>query len=100
MPSNGAGVNLDNAVPPVRITFYDNASADLQNDGLGNNKYDHHKIWACMGRVGVNGVMRAGFIEEGNNFTGAPAGHIEPNVLGVYAGANSWNGLLPYNPLG
>jgi len=100
MASNGPGVNLDASVPPVRITFYDTAHADAQDDGLGNFDYDYHKIWACMGRVGSNAVMRVGFVEEGNPFTGAAAGWIEPNAGGVFGGVNQWNALTAYDPLG
>jgi len=98
--SLGAGVNLDASVPAQRITFYDDTHADAQDDGLSNFEYDLHKIWACMGRAGVNGVTRRGLIEEGDPDNGWQAGHIEPNVGGVYAGTDYWNNLATYCPVG
>jgi hypothetical protein len=100
MASNGLGVNLDASVPPQRITAYDDTHADAQDDGYGNREYDIHKVWACMGRVGTNGVMRAGLVEEGDPFNGWAAGHIEENAGGAYLNLERWNSLLPYNPLG
>ena len=100
MASNGAGVNLDASVPAVRFTWHNENHADAQDDGLGDYEYDLHKVWSCMGRAGVNGVMRAGFVEEGDPYNGWPAGWIEENAGGVYSTFNRWDSLVGYNPLG
>lgn len=65
----GAGVTCD-ANPPTRIMFYEDYTApDNQDDGT-KYQYDYDKVWATMDRVGSNGVMRTGFVEEGD-----PIGH-------------------------
>lgn len=99
MASNGNGVNLDASVPPLRITCHQESHADCQSDGL-NTAYNLNKIWACMGRAGVNGVMRGGLVEYGDPFTPAPAGWIEPVAGGAFGGANLWDTVTAYNPLG
>lgn len=100
MSAIGAGVTLDAATPPLRIAFYDETHADAQNDGNGNYEYNYNKIWACMGRNGVNGVLRAGFVEIGDVYNNAPAGWIEQFTGGVWGGVNSWNSNTVYNPTG
>lgn len=100
MASLGAGVNLDAAVPALRLTYYDDGNADAQVDPFNFYDYDLHKIWACMGRAGGNGVMRAGFIEEGDPFNGWAAGTIESVVGGVPLAVQYWNTNVAYNPVG
>lgn len=100
MASIGPGVNLDASVPPLRLTYYDESHADSQDDGNGNFEYDVHKVWATMGRVGANTIMRTGLVEEGDPLNGWPAGHVEENAVGVYANVERWNALTAYNPLG
>jgi PKD domain len=102
MASLGAGVNLDASAPPVRMTFFDTSAVnpDVQDDGSADFWFDIHKIWACMGRVGVNGVMRSGLVEIGDSFNGWPAAWIEANVGGVFGGVNLWNTVTGYSPSG
>jgi hypothetical protein len=100
MASNGQGVCKDASAVPLRITYCDDTHADAQQDQLGNFDYDLHKIWACMDRVGVNGVMRTGFVEEGDPWNGWTAGAIEAVPGGVPTGVPCWNTLNAYNPLG
>jgi len=101
MSALGTGVLLDASVPPVRITAYDHVHADAQEDGSGDFLYDLHKVWACMGRPGSNGVTRAGLHEEGDILNGWPAGNIEIwRQIGGFDGFNYWNNLIPYNPVG
>lgn len=100
MSSLGTGVNLDASATPIRITYFDDTVADAQDDGYTHFQYDLHKIWACIGRVGSNAVMRVGFVEEGDPYNGWLAGHIEEAPAGVYGGVDFWNSLTGYNPLG
>ena len=104
MPANGLGVLLDNAVPPLRITYHGDIVADAQSDQeevLTFPRYDYSKIWACMGTAGANGILRAGFVEEGNALTGWTAGTIE-TVLAPAApvGVQYWGTNVAYNPFG
>lgn len=100
MSALGQGVTLDAAATPLRIAFYDTNHADAQNDGNGFFEYNLHKIWACMGRAGVNGVMRNGFVEIGDPYNNAPAGWIESYTGGFWNLGNYWNTIVPYNPTG
>jgi hypothetical protein len=95
MASIGQGVNKDATVPAVRLTFYTDAHADAQNDQANNFRYDLSKIWACMGRVGANGVMRDGFIERGNPYLGYAAASIEEFQGGVFL-AEKWDTLVAW----
>jgi len=98
--SIGQGVNKDAAVPALRLTYYTDTHADAQRDQVNYYAYDLSKVWACMGRVGVNGVMRDGLVEVGDPFNGWAACTIEEVVGGVPVAVQRWNSLVGYNPLG
>lgn len=98
MASIGNGVNKDAAVPALRLTFHNDNPAitgDCQVDQIGNNRYDLSKIWACMGRAGVNGVMRDGLVERGNPYLGYAAGSIEEFQGGAFL-AEKWDTLVAW----
>lgn len=101
MSAIGSGVTKDSAATPLRLAFFDSSHADFQLDQTGFNSMDCHKLWACMGRAGSNGIMRDGFIDEGDDpLNGWAPGGIEEVVGGVPVGADRWNTLNGYNPLG
>lgn len=100
---------MDNAAVPLRYSYQDDTHPDAQVDQeevLSFPRYDYSKIWACMGRVGANGVMRAGFVEEGDpvGTAAAPgpwlAGTIETVAGGAPVGVQYWNTNVAYNPFG
>ena len=95
MASIGNGVNKDASGVALRLTYYNDSHADAQNDQSGDYRYNHSKIWACMGRVGVNGVMRDGLVEEGDPVAGYAAGSIQEFFAGAF-GAEKWNTLNAY----
>lgn len=98
----GAGVTCD-ANPATRVMFYEDYTApDNQDDGT-KYQFDYDKVWATMGTVGSNGIMRNGFLEEGDPWPGYPgmawrtAGSIQQFAAGAFVvGGEFWNTVLQY----
>jgi len=98
----GIGVTCD-ANPATRIMFYDDFTGPDNQPTIDKYEYDYNKIWACMGRNGINGVMRQGFIEEGDSVgwtsVARAAGSIQRwDGIGLaFEGVEYWNTLNAYN---
>lgn len=89
--SVGQGVCLD--VANKRLSMYSDSHADAQYGG-DDFYYSWAKIWATMGRNDVNGVLRYGFVEEGDPVTPLGACGIR-EFTGVY-GPEAWDTVNAY----
>lgn len=83
--------------------FYDDFTGPDNQPTISKYEYDYNRIWACMGRAGSNGIMRQGFVEEGDavgwTSVARAAGSIQrwDGVGLAFEGVEYWNTLNPYN---